>query len=773
MKYIWRIFIRDLENATKNVIGIVVLMGLVIVPAMYAWFNIAGSWDPYGNTKNLKVAVVNSDKGYKSDLVPVTINVGNTVESTLRSNKQLDWQFQDQKAAVDGVYSGKYYAAIIIPTTFSKDMMTLFSPHAHRAKLIYYINQKSNAIVPHITDQGADTIVTQIDSTFSKTLANVALDLAQSLSHYAKVGNLDSYISKAITNVDTSASGLKTAAQQMKAYSQLLASSASLLTSAQDLMQSTGHEANNLADSLSSTVSSATSLKSALKTSAAAMDAALQAGQKSLDSVASQIDSLSEGVSSATHQVSQETQALSTKVSSQASAYTNAANSLQKLRDSIAAAPSHGTSDSSSLNSLTEAARSRLEGALDAQISQLRSLAADHANLALLVRQVGTSLQKTDSTLASQKAAMKQQIAKTQSGLQSARTQFRTTVEPQLDKLSASLSRVFASTRTLSQDLSKAGRQVSNLNKSTAASLASVQKSLNSSSRHLDQAARRLRRLSSTLKKDGSQGLLATMKSSKQTNAAMVATLLSQPVVLSRQAVFPVENYGSQMAPFYTILAIWVGSVILVAMMEVKISDKGKADALRLKEIPVFASGKPLRPQTPGNMKSFGLRLDHEYFGRYLIFLLLALAQATLIAMGDLWYLKIQCRDPGRFFAVCWLCALTFSSMMYALTVSFGAAGKAIAVILLVMQVAGTGGTFPIQMLPKPFQVIFPLFPFPYGITAMRAAIAGSYQNEFTVSMVQLSLFILVALFIGIVLRRPFVLLTTWFTNKVDSTKVY
>lgn len=168
MKHIWRIFVRDLRNATKNVIGIVVLMGLVIVPAMYAWFNIAASWDPYGNTRNLEVAVANSDKGYKSDLVPVTVNAGNTIEAALRTNKQLDWQFENEKDAIDGVKSGKFYAAIIIPGSFSKDMMTLFSPHATRAKLTYYINEKSNAIAPHITDKGADSIVAQIDSTFTK-----------------------------------------------------------------------------------------------------------------------------------------------------------------------------------------------------------------------------------------------------------------------------------------------------------------------------------------------------------------------------------------------------------------------------------------------------------------------------------------------------------------------------------------------------------------------------------------------------------------------------
>ena len=154
MKLIWKIFVRDVRQATRNVIAVIVAMGLVIVPALYAWYNIAASWDPYGNTKALKVAVANVDKGYKSGLMPITINVGETVTSTLRANHDLDWQFVDRAKAIDGVNSGEYYAALIIPKSFSSDMMTLFSPKIKHAKLEYYLNEKINPIAPHITDQG-------------------------------------------------------------------------------------------------------------------------------------------------------------------------------------------------------------------------------------------------------------------------------------------------------------------------------------------------------------------------------------------------------------------------------------------------------------------------------------------------------------------------------------------------------------------------------------------------------------------------------------------
>ena len=153
MKNIWRIFTRDVCHATRNVIAIIVTMGLIIVPALCAWYNIAASWDPYGNTKSLKVAVANVDSGYKSDLIPVRVNIGETVVSSLRANHDLDWQFVDRDTAIDGVHSGEYYAALIIPKQFSADMMTLFSPEMKHAELEYYLNEKINPIAPHITDR--------------------------------------------------------------------------------------------------------------------------------------------------------------------------------------------------------------------------------------------------------------------------------------------------------------------------------------------------------------------------------------------------------------------------------------------------------------------------------------------------------------------------------------------------------------------------------------------------------------------------------------------
>lgn len=139
-----------------NTIAWIVVLGLTIVPSFYAWFNIAASWDPYGNTGNLKVAVANMDEGYTGDLFPITLNVGDQVEMSLHANNQLNWVFTGEKEAIRGVKDGSYYAAIVLPKSFSRDIMSLFSEEkVQRSDILYYLNEKENAIAPKITDKGA------------------------------------------------------------------------------------------------------------------------------------------------------------------------------------------------------------------------------------------------------------------------------------------------------------------------------------------------------------------------------------------------------------------------------------------------------------------------------------------------------------------------------------------------------------------------------------------------------------------------------------------
>ena len=275
---------------------------------------------------------------------------------------------------------------------------------------------------------------------------------------------------------------------------------------------------------------------------------------------------------------------------------------------------------------------------------------------------------------------------------------------------------------------------------------------------------------------------------------AVYGQYLAQIVQTSVTPIYPIANYGSAMAPFYTILSIWVGAIILVAMLKVSISDHEKARILGLgNDLPLgsevglreaMIAGriagpaaaldvlKKPRAEAPGNARQFGLRLHHEYFGRYMIFGFLALLQGTLVCLGDMFYLGVQCEHPIQFLMVGWLSALVFSNIVYTLTLSFGDIGKAIAVVLLVMQVAGSGGTFPIETLPTFFQVVSKWLLFPYAVDAMHSAMAGSFGMEYWVSMGKLALFLVPSLLLGLMLRKPVIRFNDWVIRNLENTKV-
>ena len=198
--------------------------------------------------------------------------------------------------------------------------------------------------------------------------------------------------------------------------------------------------------------------------------------------------------------------------------------------------------------------------------------------------------------------------------------------------------------------------------------------------------------------------------------------------------MYPVATYGSAMTPFYSTLAIWVGSTILVALVKVKASPKGLE-----------------------NVQSYQL-----YFGRYLLFFLLAQIQAAIIVAGDLWL----------FFLAASFTATAFSLLIYSLTLAFGDVGKAVCVIVMVLQIAGSSGTFPIELLPDTYQKIYIFFPFPYAIRAMREALAGMYGTAYMEALAKLSLFMIEGLLIGLVIRIPFVKLNHFVEERMEDTEL-
>ena len=170
MHQVFAIFLRDVKRILKNPVALVVTLGVAIIPSLYAWCNILANWDPYANTGNIQVAVANEDKGTTSTLVG-HLDAGQQTVNQLKKNHQLGWRFVPEQQAIEGVESGKYYAAIVLPEDFSSRLIGTVTGKGDRPSITYYINKKLNAIAPKITDTGATTIDEQINSAFVTTVA--------------------------------------------------------------------------------------------------------------------------------------------------------------------------------------------------------------------------------------------------------------------------------------------------------------------------------------------------------------------------------------------------------------------------------------------------------------------------------------------------------------------------------------------------------------------------------------------------------------------------
>ncbi|PEY42305.1 phage infection protein [Bacillus cereus] len=196
MKQIWRIYTTDLRNVAKHWAAIVIVLGLMILPSLYAWFNIKASWDPYGNTKDVPIAVSNQDAG--SNLRGKDINIGNEIIDSLKKNKNMGWKFVDEKQAIYGVEHGDYYASITIPKDFSEKIATVISDNPQKPELDYFVNEKVNAIAPKITAKGASGITEEVSKNFVKTangeifkiFNDLGIDLETNLPSIEKVKDL-------------------------------------------------------------------------------------------------------------------------------------------------------------------------------------------------------------------------------------------------------------------------------------------------------------------------------------------------------------------------------------------------------------------------------------------------------------------------------------------------------------------------------------------------------------------------------------------------------
>ena len=720
MRVIWDIFSGDVRNLFRNVIAAIVVMGLALVPPMYAWFTTLGFWDPYDNTGNIKVAVASEDAGYTSDLIPTPVNAGEQIIGKLRANDQFAWQFVGAEAAVEGVRSGEYYAALVIPKEFSRDLMTVFSDDITEPKIIYYDNEKENAIAQRVTATGASTLQETIDETFTETVASVALGTTSSLTSFMSGDGILTYAQTLGSRLGEAVGEVGAAADQAQAYADLMGSTTSLVNATANILKEAGKAPDATAPLVSEAQEGLTSGRDGLSAASPAAEKALT--DASYDAVARAADEAFATMKDDPAAAQGVLAACRSDVQGLAQAY-------QTMRDTLAGADP----DSPAV------------AALDRIIAQLGTL---EANLATAESAIASDAASIDET----HAKVTDSINQARAGLHDSLSTYNDQLKGELASLADSLQKVGADTETLAGSLKDTADSLGASTDSLAANLATAEASLRKTAETLRTAESQLAQARDDLQHALDTGDIDEVRRIIGDNPAAIAQFLAAPTHLERHAVYPMADNGSAMSPFYTSLALWIGAIFMVALMSVTVSPARQA-ALT---------------------KKFGRapRAAELYLGRYGVFCLIGLAQALIVGLGNVFFLGVECEHFWLYLAACCLASVVFTNLVYTLTVSFGNIGKALAIIGLVLQLAGAGGLMPVQMLSAPlFQEIYPWLPFAHSMPALEGAMAGIYGDQYLVQMGLLAAILAPSLVLGLVLRRPVIRLNDWVLAKLDETK--
>ena len=678
----------------------VVAIAIVILPSLYAWLNIYSNWDPYGNTGGISIAVASLDEDYTTP-EGETVNKGRDVLDDLRESTSINWVVVDtQDEAVEGVRAGDYYAAVVIGEDFTYNMYNMLTQWTGKPTITYYENDKKNAVATKITDTAASNLKQSITENYLEVLiGNIfreASDLSQALTADDPVGSAQGLLTQANTL-------LLSLSQTLQAYANAGAGGgmdSALSQEVSDLVSSMNSHTPSTGD-LTATVSQISrEIYAALQKADSALqqayqaletavnggnnEAALAAADRALSAAAQELGKAGQAVSDWGHRFDGQT-------GSAAQAAQKAAQELSEQLFGLQA----------QLNSLPGLVESK-DDALAAVKSCVDAVDA-------LTNRVGDLLTPSQSDLAQDIKDVAGQAEGMLDGLKGTAADVRTLLS-QAQGLQGSLDSVLADGQAAISD-----------------------------------ASAKLTELIENLDLSGTQTQLSTLVDILGGDPAVYGQYFSELVQTSVEPVYPIANYGSAMAPFYSVLAIWVGGVILVALMKVHAKPDGLLDP------------KPW----------------HLYFGRYLTFLLFNELQAAVIVTGDLFILGVQCENIGMFYLTGALTSFVFSLLIYSLAISFGDVGKAIVVVVMVLQIAGSSGTFPIELLPQVYRKIYHFFPFPYAIDAVRECLCGMYGNTWLVQIGYLMLFAVAALIIGLFVRKPFIGLNEFVEEKLEESELF
>lgn len=695
MKNILNIMRHDLKKITGSVVAIITIMGLCLVPCCYAWFNILSNWSPYESdaTGRIPVAVANNDEG--TSLAGIEINVGDKMEEALAANDAIGWVFvESEEDAIEGVYAGDYYAAIVVPEDFSRGVLSFMNGDLTNPTIKYYENEKKNAIAPKITGKAKTALQEEVDSAFVETLAGYVADAAQVTDASGldpasmladlsdRIADLSGDIASCIT-LANSAAGLTNAAGNLLDVSDnfvdsthdVFASNDKLLAEAEKELEKVKTADTSALDEANKKIKETAESLKTFKTVVIELISAEDLAYKvfldvNRDKWVSDVDKLKSNADEQSKFLKEE-------------GFTALGEKFDELSATLAEI-------SSGLSSLTE---DMDRATREAKLQEIQ----DNADKAVAL---------TDEIIEKIKTDIDENLETALANVRNTLSTFRSTMSSADKDLSS-----------LSRNLGSYGSALSKLKSSinrTASDLKSLQDGAGA--------------LSGLLANASGSELLQELSRLTGNDETAVAEFLANPIKMDTEVIWPIDNFGSQMAPFYTVLAQWVGALLTAVLIKVKVK---KREGLE------------------------DLRLNQWYFGRLGLYLLVGIAQALVVSAGDLLYVRIQCVAPLRFVLLTVINGIVFMMINYALVFALDNIGLGAGVIILVLQVAGSGGTYPVEVLPGIFRTLYPFMPFRYAMDAMRECIGGMYDGTYWKCIGILALFALFSVAFGMALYRP------------------
>ncbi|MFD5850070.1 YhgE/Pip family protein [Cytobacillus pseudoceanisediminis] len=699
----WKIYNMDIRSIFTNWVAAVLIGGLTLLPSLYAWFNIEASWDPYSQTDQLPVGIVNEDAG--AVVRDKEIHIGDDIVKELKKNDDMDWHFDNRKDAMDKVEYGDYFAVIVIPDNFSQKLGTVIEDQPEKAKIEYYVNEKINAIAPKITEKGAGGIVDTVTSNFISTVNGTIFE---------KFNELGLEIEKDLPDIKRFEEYVFQMEEKLPEIHSLLSSSLSdaenakkMIDKAQALVPDAKRATGNGLQTINETMKFINEAENRLN----AMEPQIQENLEKVQNMAVKVNDFISSVQSSDLNLDQGKE-IGNQINEQI------AGSLQNI-ETIETA----------LKQLQESNKEQGTSQNQEQINQALE------QIALLKQELQTiqeNGQKINAFLSDkQKEAddlitrLQENSAVTAGRIDAFVKEYNENIRPAIKQEVASAKETLSNARNILTEIQSAMPEIEKILANTEGNLGEGEKTLKHIIGEFPYISEKINQLADRIRDIKGETDINEIIELLQNDPEAEKGFFEEPVQLNKNSLFPIQNYGTGMTPFYTVLAIWVGALLLISLLATDVHH------------PEEFTGKQI------------------YFGKLLTFLSIGFAQTLVVTIGNILILGVDAAEPVWFILFGLISSLVFILIVYTLVSVFGDVGKAMAIVLLVLQIAGAGGTYPTALLPEFFQTIHPFLPFSYAIDLMREAVGGIVWERVYRDLLVLTLFGFMALLIGTFLKEP------------------